>query len=134
MISASPVGIVLSWNAVDDAYAYEVRRIDGSGNELIFARTTATTFTDTSVIQDATYTYAVRALDTSFNRSAFSSPVTATAALRTVTLVMNVTVPAPVEDAIGRSVYITGSLDRLDGGLPHWNPGGVVMTQVSATQ
>lgn len=134
VISESPAGIVLSWNAVGDAYAYEVRRIDGNGNELIFARTTATTFTDTGVMQGATYTYAMRSLDISFNRSAFSAPVTATAELRTVTLVMNVTVPTPVEDAIGRSVYIAGFLDRLDGGLPQWNPGGVVMTQVSATQ
>ncbi|MGQ9613425.1 MAG: hypothetical protein ACUVSL_15450 [Chloroflexus sp.] len=118
----------MSWNAVGDAYAYEVRRIDGNGNELIFARTTATTFTDTGVMQGATYTYAVRSLDISFNRSAFSAPVTATAELRTVTLVMNVTVPTPVEDAIGRSVYIAGFLHRLDDGLPQWNPGGVVMT------
>lgn len=80
------------------------------------------------------YNDAVRALDESFNRSAFSAPVTATAELRTVTLVMNVTVPTPVADAVGRSVYIAGFLDRLDGGLPQWNPGGVVMTQVSPTQ
>ncbi len=124
----------MSWNAVGDAYAYEVRRIDGNGNEIIFARTTTTTFTDTTVMAGTTYTYAVRALDTSFNRSGFSTPVTATAEPRTVTLVVNVTVPIPVEDAIGRSVYIAGFLDRLDGGLPQWNPGGVVMTQISPTQ
>jgi glycosidase len=134
VLSASPAGITLSWNAVGDAYAYEVRRIDGNGNEIIFARTTTTTFTDTTVMAGTTYTYAVRALDTSFNRSGFSTPVTATAEPRTVTLVVNVTVPIPVEDAIGRSVYIAGFLDRLDGGLPQWNPGGVVMTQISPTQ
>ncbi|WP_322513253.1 alpha-amylase family glycosyl hydrolase [Chloroflexus sp.] len=134
VLSASPAGIALSWNAVGDAYAYEVRRTDSSGNVIIFARTTATTFTDTAVAQGATYSYAVRALDESFNRSDFSAPVTATAELRTVTLVMNVTVPAPVAAAVGRSVYIAGFLDRLDGGLPQWNPGGVVMTQVGPTQ
>ncbi len=36
-------------------------------------------------------------------------------------------------DATGRSVYIAGFLDRLDGNLPQWNPGGVVLTRVDAT-
>ncbi|WP_322487243.1 hypothetical protein [Chloroflexus sp.] len=76
----------------------------------------------------------MRALDELFNRSAFSAPVTVTAELRTVTLVMNVIVPTPVASAVGCSVYIAGFLDRLDGGLPQWNPGGVVMTQVSPIQ
>jgi hypothetical protein len=58
--------------------------------------------------------------------------VSATAQLRTVTLVFTVTVPAAT-DATGRSVYIAGFLDRLDGGLPQWNPGGVVLTRVDAT-
>ncbi len=30
-------------------------------------------------------------------------------------------------------MYIAGFLDRLDGGLPQWNPGGVVLTRVDAT-
>ncbi len=46
---------------------------------------------------------------------------------------LNVTVPAPVEGAVGRSVYVAGTLSRLIGGLPDWNPGGVVLTQVDAT-
>ena len=44
----------------------------------------------------------------------------------------NVTVPATT-DATGRAVYIAGFLDRLDGDLPQWNPGGVVLTRVDAT-
>jgi hypothetical protein len=75
----------------------------------------------------------VQALDLSFNRSAPSAPVSGTAALRTVTLTFNVTVPATT-DATGRSVYIAGFLDRLDGNLPQWNPGGVVLTRVDATR
>jgi hypothetical protein len=43
-----------------------------------------------------------------------------------------VTVPAST-DATNRLVYIAGSLNRLDGGLPEWNPGGVVLTRVDAT-
>jgi hypothetical protein len=49
-----------------------------------------------------------------------------------VTLAFNVTVPAST-DATGRSVYIAGFLDRLDGNLPQWNPGGVVLTRADAT-
>jgi hypothetical protein len=75
----------------------------------------------------------VRAVDIAFNRSAESAEVAATAQLRTVTLTFNVTVPVPVEDAVGRFVYIAGTLDRLDGNLPQWDPAGVVMTRVSDT-
>jgi hypothetical protein len=44
----------------------------------------------------------------------------------------NVTVPANT-DASGRSVYIAGTLSRLDGGLPDWDPGAVALTRVDAT-
>jgi hypothetical protein len=30
-------------------------------------------------------------------------------------------------------VYIAGTLARLDGDLPDWNPGGVVLTRLDAT-
>jgi len=30
-------------------------------------------------------------------------------------------------------VYIAGFLDRLDGGLPQWDPGGVILTRLDAT-
>ena len=49
-----------------------------------------------------------------------------------MTLVFNVTVPATT-DATSRSVYIAGLLDRLDGGLPQWDPGGVKLSRVDAT-
>ena len=42
------------------------------------------------------------------------------------------TVPATT-DATGLTVHIAGSLDRLDGGLPGWEPGGVTLTRVDAT-
>jgi hypothetical protein len=79
-----------------------------------------------------TYHYVVRAVDLSFNRSANSDEVSATAQVRTVTLVFTVMVPATT-DATGRSVYIAGTLDRLHGSLPQWNPGGVVLTRLDAT-
>ena len=51
---------------------------------------------------------------------------------RTVTVTFNVTVPAST-DGTGLSVFVTGFLSRLGGGLPDWNPGGVALTRVDAT-
>ena len=93
---------------------------------------TGTSYTDLSVFENETYYYVVRSVDSSFNRSGYSNEVPATAELRTVSLVFNVTVPATT-DATGRSVYIAGFIDRLDGNYPQWDPGGVVLMRVDAT-
>jgi hypothetical protein len=134
--SASPAGVELQWDAVSgdpSLYGYEVRRGDTSGGPYTtIALVTTESYTDTAVDSGATYFYVVRAVDQSFNRSADSAEVEATADFRTVTLVFNVTVPATT-DATSRSVYIAGFLDRLDGNLPQWNPGGVVLTRMDAT-
>jgi hypothetical protein len=134
--SASPIGISLAWNAVlgdPTLYGYEVLRSGTSGGPYtMVARVTTNSYTDISVVEGATYYYVVRSIDTSFNRSGYSNEVAATANLRMVTLAFTVTVPATT-DGTGRSVYIAGSLDRLDGGLPQWNPGGVVLTKLDAT-
>ena len=136
VVSASPAGVQLSWDAVQgDAslYGYEVLRSATAGGPYTqIARVTTASYTDSMVNQGASYFYVVRALDASFNRSGNSNEVSATAELRTVTLVFSVTVPAST-DATGRAVYIAGFLDRLDGGLPQWNPGGAVLTRVNAT-
>jgi hypothetical protein len=136
VVSASPAGVNLAWDAIQgdsSLYGYEVLRSDASGGPYAtIARVTTNGYTDTAVVEGATYFYVVRALDLSFNRSANSAEVTATAQLRTVSLVFNVTVPATT-DATGRSVYIAGFLDRLDGNLPQWDAGGVVLTRVDAT-
>ncbi len=137
VVSESPAGIELTWNAItgdSSLYGYEVRRAAGAGGPYTtLALVTGTSYTDTGIAEGATYYYVVRAVDSSFNRSAHSSEVHATAALRTVTLVFTITVPPPVEDAVGKTVYIAGALDRLDGGLPAWNPGGVALTEVDST-
>ncbi len=136
VVNASPAGVDLAWDALagdPSLYGYEVLRSDVSGgpyNRLVL--TTATSYTDTQVVEGATYYYVLRAVDLSFNRSGFSAEISATAELRTVSLVMNVTVPATT-DATGRNVYIAGFLDRLDGGLPQWDPGAVSLTRVDAT-
>jgi hypothetical protein len=133
--SASPAGIALAWNAVTDPtlYGYEVRRASTSGGPYqTVAALTGTAYTDATVAEGATYFYVVRAVDTSWNRSGPSNEVSAKAELRTVTVVFNVAVPMST-DGTGRPVYIAGFLDRLDGGLPQWDPGGVVLTRVDAT-
>jgi len=136
VVSASATEVGLAWNAVvgdPSLYGYETLRSTTTGGPYtLIARVTAANYTDNAVVADATYYYVVRSVDQSFNRSGNSGEVSATAQLRTVTLVFNVTVPAAT-DATGRSVYIAGFLDRLDGGLPQWNPGGVVFTRVDAT-
>jgi hypothetical protein len=134
-VSASPAGIELAWDAVtgdSSLYGYEILRGIASGSLAAIGSTSGTSFTDTDVAEGATYYYAVRSVDTSFNRSAASAEVTATAALRTVSLVFNVTVPATT-DATGSSVYIAGFLDRLDGGHPQWDPGGVALNRSDET-
>lgn len=136
VISASPDGIELAWDAVSgdpSLFGYEVLRSDVSGGPYsMVARVTGTDYIDEAVVEGATYFYVVRSLDASFNRSEISTEVAATAALRTVSLVFNLTVPASTDGTL-RSVYIAGFLDRLDGGLPQWNPGGVVLTRVDDT-
>jgi hypothetical protein len=136
VLSASPAGIALEWDAVtgdSSLYGYEVLRSDGAGGPYeMIARLTDTTYTDLTVVENGFYYYVVRALDGSFNRSDNSNEVSAKAELRTVTLIFNVTVPATT-DSTGRAVYIAGFLDRLDGDLPQWDPGGVVLSRVDAT-
>ena len=136
VVSASPAGVDLEWGSVGgDAslYGYEVLRSDTPGGPYtMVARVTASSYTDLDVTAGSTFFYVVRALDLSFNRSGNSAEVEATAEYRTVTLTFNVTVPATT-DGTGNSVHIAGFLDRLDGGLPQWDPAGVALTRVDAT-
>jgi glycosidase len=136
VVTASPDGIELDWDDVTgDAslYGYEIGRATTPGGPYtVLALLTSSEFTDTTVDSGATYVYAVRSIDTSFNRSSWSSEVQATAELRTVSVVFNVTVPAST-DGTGRSVHIAGTLSRLDGSMPDWDPGAVALSRVDAT-
>jgi fibronectin type 3 domain-containing protein len=136
VVSASPSGVELSWDAVsgdDSLYGYEVLRSETEGGPYtMLARLTTSSYTDTSVAEGTSYYYVVRSVDTSFNRSENSAEVAATAELRTVGITFTVTVPAST-DGTGRTVYLTGTLDRLEGGLPQWDPAGVVLTRIDAT-
>jgi hypothetical protein len=134
--SASPAGIELAWTAVTGdptLFGYEVLRGAASGGPYaVIGDTSTASFTDTTVTEGQSYHYAVRSVDTSFNRSANSTEVSATAELRTVSLVFTVTVPATT-DATGRSPHIAGFLDRLDGNYPQWDPGATALTRVDGT-
>jgi hypothetical protein len=136
VVAASPVGIELAWDAIvgdPSLYGYELLRSATAGGTFeLLARVTGASYTDTAVAEGETWFYRVRSVDGSFNRSASSDAVEATAELRTVTLTFNIVVPATT-DATGRSVHIAGFLDRLDGGLPQWDPAGVVLSRVDAT-
>jgi glycosidase len=131
--SASPAAVSLAWdthpNTDGDLAGFEVYRDGGLLATVLGSSTIG--FTDTAVTENASYSYYILAFDASFNRSGPSNTVTATAAPRSVSVTFNVTVPAST-DATGFSVYIAGSLNRLDGGLPEWDPSGVVLTRVDA--
>ena len=136
--SASPAGVELQWNAVQNdpsLYGYEVLRSGTAGGPYqMIARITSASYKDTSVSEGATYYYVVRSLDTSFNRSGNSDEVSAKAELRTVTVVFNITVPATT-DATGLSVHIAGTMSCFIGGYPDWSPGeaSLTLTRVDAT-
>ncbi len=136
MVSAAPAGITLAWDAVQGdptLFGYEVLRASAAGGPYVqIARVTDAGYTDAGVPSGTTYYYVVRAVDQSFNRSGNSTEVSAAPALRKVTLVFTVTVPATTDGA-GRSVYIPGTLDQLDGDLPQWDPGGAQLARIDAT-
>ncbi|MGB8648802.1 MAG: alpha-amylase family glycosyl hydrolase [Anaerolineae bacterium] len=136
VVNSSPTDINLKWDAVTGdptMYGYEVLRGNTTGGPYtILALVTTTTYDDNSVVQGATYYYVVRAVDQSYNRSGYSNEVQATANPRKVHVVFNVTVPS-YTDASGKTVHIAGTLSRLDGGMPDWDPGAVALTRVDST-
>ncbi|MCA9943995.1 MAG: Ig-like domain-containing protein, partial [Anaerolineales bacterium] len=119
--------ISLAWdahpNTDGDLFGFELYR-DGTRIATI-ANPAATSYTDTSVTTGATYSYYLVAFDTSYNRSAASNTIEATAEARTVSVTFLVGVP----DYTPGTVYIVGDL----GAFGPWNPGLVPMTQVDAT-
>jgi chitodextrinase len=114
-----PTAIGLAWdaNGEPDLFGYRIERSDG-----MVATSTAPSFTDTTVATGTTYTYVVRAVDTSANVSDPSASVTATAQLRTVHVVFTVTVPSwtPAD----KTVWMAGTFAQL--GLVDWDDGHIV--------
>jgi glycosidase len=128
VVSAGPTEIDLAWdaNTEPDLFGYEVWR---SGTKV--GTPTSPSFADTTVVNGTTYTYVVKAVDNAVNVSGASSPVTAKAALRNVSVVFTVTVPAGTPD--GSTVHVAGSFGDLDPSYPTWDPAGLPMTQLDAT-
>jgi glycosidase len=124
--------ISLAWtlSVDDDVAGHDVYRqpVAGGGSVKI-ARVGASTtaYDDTDVSANAMYEYAVVAFDTSFNFSAPSDPVQATAEMRRVALTVNATVPASTPDTA--TVYIVGNHANIG----NWDPGAVPMSKVDAT-
>lgn len=131
----TPSSVMMSWDAVTnsgDLAGYEIYRQHETVAhapqvfELIDSVDNATTsYVDQTVTTDETYSYCVRAFDTSFNRSACSNIITATAETRMVTVVFHVSVP---EHTPG-NIYISGNQPQFG----PWNPGIAAMTHVTGT-
>ena len=67
-------GVKLQWNKVDGAYGYRLYYRPASGGWKRFKDTTATSFTDSSVVPNKTETYTIRCLDKDGNTiSGFNS-------------------------------------------------------------
>ena len=115
--------ITLAWDAVDagDLFRYEILRGPEGGELERIGASLEPTFTDDTIAEGTTYAYAIRAVDTSFNRSEPSASVTTAAETRPVDLVVTVALPAgtPATDTI----YIAGDFQG-------WDPQGTPMTKV----
>jgi fibronectin type 3 domain-containing protein len=116
--------ISLAWTAPTDPdlAGYELLR---DGVEIAQFGASATAYTDEDVTTGQTYTYTIRAFDTSFNRSADSNEVEATAENRMVQVTFTVAVPefTPAD----ATIFVTGSISQLG----PWNPGAYPMTSNS---
>jgi glycosidase len=138
------VSISLAWdahpNTDGDLYGFEIWReqqppgapepsIDSAAFTKIatVTDTAATSYVDTTVTTDTTYSYYITALDTSLNRSAASNTVVATAERREVEVTFIANVPAGTPG----TVYIAGGFPAP---YPSWSPDGIALTQVSPTQ
>jgi glycosidase/fibronectin type 3 domain-containing protein len=112
-----------------DLHAFRICRTDLTAREEGCATRTdvpmiTAVFTDTTVTTGHTYVYTAASVDTAFNVSEPSSPITLTAELSMVDVTWRVLVPTetPTEDTI----FIAG--DNADAFLAPYNPGLTPMT------
>ncbi len=116
-------------NTDGDLYGFEVYRenVAAPGFSRIdtIADPAAVSYTDDSVVTGETYNYNIVAFDDSYNRSAASNTVAATAEPRLVSVTFRIGVP----DYTLGTVYIVGDIAEFG----PWNPGLAPMTQVDAT-
>ena len=124
--SVAETGVSLAWEPVADAdlHRYEVLRAGEDGEMERIGVASDPTFTDDSVAGGQTYRYAVRAQDTSYNRSDPSDPIVVGATAREVAVTFTVGVPPNTPP--GDTVYIAGDFQG-------WDPGATAMTRVDST-
>jgi glycosidase/fibronectin type 3 domain-containing protein len=124
VVTAGPTEIDLAWdaNSEPDLAGYEIDRSDG-GPFTQVGSTGTPSFADTNVVTGTTYTYVVKAIDTSANVSSPSASVTATAQVRTVHVTFTATVPATTPP--GSTVYVAGTFAQL--GYADWDPAGIAL-------
>jgi hypothetical protein len=124
--SVAETAVTIAWQAIgdDDLFRYEILRGPSADALERVGVSSAPTFTDDSVAGGQTYLYAVRAQDTSYNRSADSATIEVGAEARDVAVTFTVSVPehTPPDD----TVFIAGDFQG-------WDPGGTPMTRVDAT-
>lgn len=125
--------ISLAWEASVDTRSgraldsYRIYRATLPGNDFAMVGSVddgMLTYTDTAVTTGTGYKYYVTALDDSFNESAPSNIVEATAEDVLITVTFITTVPAGTPD---ETIYIVGNQDVWG----PWNPGLVAMTETS---
>ena len=123
--------VALDWTPVGDAAEYWLYRHGPGGSfgtPLVKLGTPTTTYTDTNVTTNVTYTYAIKAVDYALNQSVNSNEVTGIPAPRTVTVTFSVTVPATTPG--DKTVFIVGNHPTIC----NWcNPHTVALTKVNAT-
>jgi len=133
--STSRTEIKLAWRRISDdptLYGYELFRSDNAGrNYTNIARLSTNSFTDSTIKAGVTYSYTIRSLDKSFNRSAPSTELSVQAE-PSVSVTFTVTVPNTTEST-GKPVYLAGTLAALNASLPDWNPGGLILNRLDST-
>ncbi len=132
-VFAGSSSLVFSWrlSRPKDLYGYEICRADMTADESgcatrILSVGSASIYTDTAVTTDHTYAYTVAAVDTSFNKSAPTEPLTMTAAVSVVDVTWQVLVPA--ETPAGETIFIAGDNAEVFGAA--FNPALMPMTDL----
>jgi glycosidase len=124
--SVADTAVSLAWEPVDDGdlHRYEILRGPDDGELERIGVVDEPAYTDDTVTAGATYRYAVRAQDTSFNQSKASSEIVVGAEAREVAVTFTVMLPANTPP--GDTVFIAGDFQG-------WDPGATPMTRLDAT-
>jgi len=129
----SAAHIALSWTEASDdlaVYAYDLYRSTDGVSFTKLARILAPelTYRDENVETGQLYHYKVKAIDTSFNFSDFSNPVSQAAAPKIVEVNIAVIVPSYTPGTVFLTRYF-----NLDGTVGNWDPAATALAKVNDT-